>query len=183
MLKLYPFRDVLPSLIAIASLVGSVFYADGLRYELLIVAALFAWMRVWVRTWVGAHTRSKVLAIPELVIDGPFSWSRNPLYLANLGGGVSLLCFLGLPYMWVVSASSLLWLNWHMTILEEEIMLSETFSEYHDYTQNVPRYFGFSLKFGYGKQSPWTAFIEDKWTWIWQVLIICLGIFCDLWLR
>lgn len=183
MLNVYPYRDLCPSFIAVLSLLGTVFYSNSLEYGALLIMVVFIWMRIWVRTWVGKHTRAKVLSVPKLVVEGPFGWSRNPLYLANLGTCLSLLLFLGLPGWWVLVSISLLWLNWHLTILQEEIYLSEKFSNYQDYLQRVPRYFSLSLRLGYGDQSPLCAFVEDRWTWTWQGGMIALGLFLDMVLR
>ena len=77
---------------------------------------------------------------PErLIEDGPYAYSRNPMYLAWT------LLYLGITIivrsMWLLLALPGVILVTHRVVSHEEDVLSERFGKaYHEYTDRVPRY-------------------------------------------
>lgn len=96
--------------------------------------ALGVFVRVYASLYVGGHKNS------SLIITGPFSVVRNPLYVG------SLIATLGLGFMtksiilMIVISGIFLVFHW-FTILREESFLNEKFGEaYADYQKHVPRW-------------------------------------------
>lgn len=105
------------------------------------LAGLLAWpvlaagvsLRLWSTLHIGGHKRQRV------VMDGPYSICRNPLYLATLLNVVSAALFFRSPYL--LAAASLLGLSYAwLTIPDEERLLTGTLGEpYLEYCRRVPR--------------------------------------------
>jgi protein-S-isoprenylcysteine O-methyltransferase Ste14 len=100
-------------------------------FLILIVAAIG---RVWTAAYISGRKTH------ELVIDGPYSLTRNPLYffsfLAYLGAGLAFEK-LTVAFAFIV----VFWLSHWATILAEESKLRYKFGdEYDDYTKTVPRF-------------------------------------------
>jgi protein-S-isoprenylcysteine O-methyltransferase Ste14 len=104
---------------------------EVLAFFVLTVAALG---RVWCSAYISGRKNH------ELVTDGPYSLSRNPLYFFSLFGYLGAgLAFgkLTVAFVFVV----LFWLLHWPTILFEEAKLRAKFpQEYDDYAKAVPRF-------------------------------------------
>ncbi|HKH19649.1 MAG TPA: isoprenylcysteine carboxylmethyltransferase family protein [Gammaproteobacteria bacterium] len=77
---------------------------------------------------------------PELIIEGPYRWTRNPMYV----GLASILVGLGLALnnLWfsLLAAAALVAVHF-MAVLPEEKYLNEKFGrDYEDYRKKVRRY-------------------------------------------
>jgi len=93
--------------------------------------ALFAWRRT---TIIPAHTPAR------LILRGPFRWTRNPIYLAQVLAYVGLALMLDLPWALLVLPLPVLALQ-HAIIPFEEARLGACFgSEYDAYRATVPRW-------------------------------------------
>lgn len=82
---------------------------------------------------------SKEASASRLVRTGPYAWTRNPLYLANLmlvlGGLIALGC-----WEWLATLGPLI--AWAYTLIiriEERALLAAFGDDYRDYCQRVPR--------------------------------------------
>jgi protein-S-isoprenylcysteine O-methyltransferase Ste14 len=110
------------------------------------IAALGELLRIWAVGYSGVTTRANVVTAPALITAGPYSVTRNPLYIGNaltalgfwiaFSGGVTLLqsaLMFGLVAVLVVGV--------YATIIPlEEAYLSETFgASYREYLARVPR--------------------------------------------
>lgn len=76
----------------------------------------------------------------QLSTDGPYRYSRNPFYVANLLIDGGLLVVIG---RWEVAIPALLAWGWvyHRTIRAEEATLAQLFGEaFHEYCRKVPRF-------------------------------------------
>lgn len=76
----------------------------------------------------------------ELVTNGPYRFSRNPMYVAWTGLYVGL----GLLFrsFWVLFLTPFVAFAVHVTVRREETELARSFGEsYRAYQRNVPRYF------------------------------------------
>ncbi|HVT26736.1 MAG TPA: isoprenylcysteine carboxylmethyltransferase family protein [Lacipirellulaceae bacterium] len=122
------------------TLVSQSVYVDGgfwdttievVSFLVLLVAAMG---RVWVSAYISGRKNS------ELVTDGPYSMSRNPLYffsfLAYVGAGLAF------EKVTVAVAFGILFFLTHWaTILNEETNLRNRFGNAFDqYTKEVPRF-------------------------------------------
>jgi protein-S-isoprenylcysteine O-methyltransferase Ste14 len=104
---------------------------EVVAFLVLIVAAIG---RVWTAAYISGRKTH------ELVVDGPYSLTRNPLYffsfLAYLGAGLAFEK-LTVAFAFIV----VFWLSHWPTILAEESKLRNKFGdEYDDYTKTVPRF-------------------------------------------
>jgi protein-S-isoprenylcysteine O-methyltransferase Ste14 len=79
---------------------------------------------------------------PQLVIAGPYRFSRNPMYLSALVAWFGWTIFYGSPAVFV--ALVILWSLFVLRVIPlEERQLKDLFGEaYLDYMRSVPRWFG-----------------------------------------
>jgi protein-S-isoprenylcysteine O-methyltransferase Ste14 len=104
---------------------------EVLAYLILMIAAIG---RVWTSAYISGRKTH------ELVCDGPYSLTRNPLYffslLAYLGAGLAFEK-LTVALAFVV----MFWVTHWPTIMAEEAKLRKKFGdEYDDYAKSVPRF-------------------------------------------
>jgi protein-S-isoprenylcysteine O-methyltransferase Ste14 len=104
---------------------------EVVSFLILMIAAIG---RVWVSAYISGRKTH------ELVADGPYSLTRNPLYffsfLAYLGAGLAFEK-LTIALAFVV----VFWVSHWPTILAEEAKLRNKFGdEYDDYAKRVPRF-------------------------------------------
>ena len=115
----------------------------NIGWLLLIISLVFVWfaqgnMR---ESWrIGIDEESK----SELITDGFFSFSRNPIFLGIMIANTGL--FLALPnaFTLLVVALSTVSINTQIR-LEEEFLLKEFGSQYAQYQANVNRWFTIKL--------------------------------------
>jgi protein-S-isoprenylcysteine O-methyltransferase Ste14 len=100
-----------------------------------IVCIVFAIVgRTWCSLYIGGRkTRT-------LVVDGPYSVSRNPLYVFSIIGAAGVGAQFGSTLLAVV-AGALAWLVFFLVVLKEEEALTAAFGEtYRRYAERVPRF-------------------------------------------
>lgn len=107
----------------------------------LLVAAFVVW-NGWALMTLAKH-RTALLpgGATTIVIDqGPFAWSRNPLYVGMLvaSAGVGLLA----ASLWALAALPLAWalLRWGAVVPEEHYLAAKFGAAYTDYTGRVRRW-------------------------------------------
>ena len=103
-------------------------------------AALFLFgicMIAWAVLVVGKHD----LTTPdELITSGPYTFSRNPMYVGWMSINFSVLCFTQSLWLAVLCPISML-LTHFLAVIPEEVALSDRFEEgYRNYYQSVRRY-------------------------------------------
>lgn len=101
-------------------------------------------IRLWGVSWAGSETRTTGrVGGTYLIISGPFSHLRNPLYLGNIlmYTGLGIMSFAIFP--WLQIAGFIFFsVQYYLIVKEEEKYLEETFGkEFEDYKKNVPRFF------------------------------------------
>ena len=100
-------------------------------------------MRFWGVSWAGSETRTTgEVGGTYLIISGPFSFVRNPLYVGNilLYTGIGIMSWSLFPYL-QITAVMFFAVQYHFIVLEEEKYLKEKFGEdYKKYVNNVPRF-------------------------------------------
>ncbi len=204
--KYYKRRDLIPTVVALVALSVHFFLNKEPVYIYWVGVIVGQALRVWSRMHVGNHTRMMNLNVPELVVTGSYRFSRNPLYVSNLIVSTSLILSLNLTSVEVIPLIMLLIWNWKKVIEEEEVYLSEEFgSSYDNYFKSVSRWFDInavilllgSIKSQASSQiehtdvpagrgngirlNSWIQSIySDKWTWIWQYLILSIILVADL---
>jgi len=110
------------------------------------IAALGELLRIWAVGYSGVTTRANVVTAPALVTAGPYTYTRNPLYIGNtiISLGFWLAFSGGLPILesaLMFAFVVLMLAGVYATIIPlEEAYLIETFGEpYREYLARVPR--------------------------------------------
>ena len=106
----------------------------------LVGAALLAWSVVWHMR--NAPERSKISTqVSYLVERGPYAYSRNPMYVAELVLWLGWAVFYG--SIAVAAGMFVLWYGMMIAVRWEEHSLGQHFGEsYEAYRRRVPRWFG-----------------------------------------
>ncbi len=132
-------RSLALALILVLPFLQSIWAVYGPAHESLEIAGMVMLIvcivgRVWCSAYIGGRKNY------ELVMSGPFSVVRNPLYIFSFIGitGVGLLT--GMVTMTVL-AQLVFWFFHHATVLREETVLGEAYgAAYADYVARVPRW-------------------------------------------
>ena len=133
----------------------------------------------------GGFTRSRNLNAPFLLKDGPYSTTRNPLYLGNLFNLLGVIIAMNLNFFISLLSFLIFFTIYFLIILAEERFLEEKFGEeYILYKKNVPRILPNPFKFKPSK--PINNFLKvmriERDTII-SIFIFYLLIFLILWKR
>ena len=102
--------------------------------------------------YAGGVTRTMNVGAPSLCTSGPYSFTRNPLYLGNMIIYIAICTFSGGEYMVEMCLIVFLFFTFQyiMIISLEEETLKKLFKEKYDsYCENVPRLFP--------RVSPWNG--------------------------
>jgi protein-S-isoprenylcysteine O-methyltransferase Ste14 len=105
--------------------------------ELLAIGIVISALGLAIRAWAAGHIRKNV----EITVSGPYSYTRNPLYLGSL-----IMCVgvcIGAGIWWVAVIFVLLFLSIYLPVMRVEAEdLRQIFPEtFPDYEQNVPLIF------------------------------------------
>src|SRR4029077_9398603 len=118
--------------------------ADTFERVVITIGALLVFLSAALRTWGAAYLRTEIVHdtaqhSDALVADGPFRYTRNPLYLANLpmAAGIGVLASRW-GFIFLVLAN---WIFVYRLILREEEALRQSQGEsYRAYCELVPRF-------------------------------------------
>lgn len=108
-----------------------------------VLALLGESIRFWGVAYAGSLTRvTGSVGAPEVVMAGPFSYVRNPLYIGNIMmyTGVGVMSNALTPWLVLVA---LAWFSIQYSLivsLEEDFLQKEFGEGYIEYKQNVPRF-------------------------------------------
>ena len=138
-----PFIAALRHLIAPSITPGSL-DADRFAQIVIGIGALLVFLSAALRTWGAAYLRTAIVHdtaqhFNVLVADGPFRYTRNPLYLASLpmAAGIGVLASVS-GFIFLVLAN---WIFVYRLILREEEALRQSQGEsYRAYCELVPRF-------------------------------------------
>ena len=140
---LFKYRSYTP----IPFLVIMIIYQASTIWTLVIgftIAMLGELIRFWGVSWAGSETRTTgSVGGTFLIINGPFAYVRNPLYVGNIliYLGLGVMSFAWFPYLQIVAILFFL-LQYYLIVKEEESYLREKFREdYKNYCENVPPFF------------------------------------------
>lgn len=137
------------------------------------VGALLVFLTAALRTWGAAYLRTDVVHdtaqhSETLVADGPFRFTRNPLYLANvpMAAGIGVLAR-PLGFIFLVLAN---WIFVYRLIFrEEEALLKNHGESYRAYLKAVPRFWpSLRPRIPSGNLAPkWgQAFAGESFVWL-----------------
>lgn len=140
--KIFKYRSYTP----IPFLAIALFYANPNIWSIIvgfIIAALGEMIRIWGVSWAGSETRTTGgVGGTFLVISGPFSYVRNPLYVGNIlmYTGLGIMTFALFPYLQIIGLIFFS-LQYRIIIKEEESYLEKKYGkDYENYRQNVSRF-------------------------------------------
>lgn len=105
-------------------------------------------IRIYSLIYSGGFARSRSLNAPFLLKEGPYSITRNPLYLGNLFNLAGMIIAMNLDFPFSLLSFLIFFLIYFLIILAEERFLEEKFGEeYILYKKSVPRIFPNPFKF------------------------------------
>jgi len=177
-----PFIVVLRHLIA-PSIGRGTREAETFARIVIAAGALLVFLAAAIRTWGAAYLKTDVVHdtaqhSEALVADGPFRYTRNPLYLANLpmAAGIGVLASRW-GFIFLVLAN---WIFVYRLIFREEEALLRTQGEsYRTYCRSVPRFWP-SLKprVSSGNLTPqWgQAFAGEIFVWFFGVAELAIAV-------
>ncbi len=152
-------RGVIPIPFVIVCLIGARFepvaFVGGL-----LAAVAGELIRIRAVMFAGGATRTRRVGAPELVTEGPFACTRNPLYHANLliYVGYVVATFAYFPYL---QAAVLVFFSvqYAVIISLEEETLERLFGEsYREYCRKVPSIYAFRCRSGSKTKPRFTLF-------------------------
>ncbi len=136
-------------------------------------------IRIWAVGYSGGTTRSKKLIADRLVMEGPYSLIRNPLYAGNflIALGFSLLANAVVIVPLVVLYFAI---EYYPIVRREEYFLLEKFGEpYSRYLSEVPRFFPKAFTTKKAVYDP-SALKGERWTMIGIVSMLVVMIIIDI---
>ncbi len=181
MICLYRFRGVV---LGIFALVLFLFPPHSGKIPLSAVglAAAGVLLRIEARRVMGEHSRGNRVEAPALVTWGIYSRLRHPLYVSNLCVCYAFILF-HLGWQWNAFAfAGVVTLFVVFLALRENAFLEKRFGEsYRRWANRTAMFFPCRNKnveldgvLNASKKSVKSAFIADKWTWIWLVFYTLL---------
>ena len=147
------------------------------------IGAALVFLAAAIRTWGAAYLRTDVVHdtaqhSEALVADGPFRYTRNPLYLATplMAAGIGFLASRS-GFLFLVLAN---WIFVYRLIFREEESLRETQGEqYLAYCRSVPRFWpSLSPRVPSGNLTPkWgQAFAGETFVWLFAIAELAIAV-------
>jgi len=139
----------------------------------LLASMIVCFVGLAIRAWAAGHLRKE----KELTISGPYSLTRNPLYLGNFVIGISVV--VGSCSWWILGLFIVYFLLFYpLVIKKEEKKMKALFpDEFEEYRKKVPLFFPsfkkaflpqknkFSFKL-YRKNREWRALLGALLFWL-----------------
>ena len=183
-----PFIAALRHLIA-PSIVGGEPQARVFARIVIVAGSLLVFLAAVLRTWGTAYLRTEVVHdttqhSETLVADGPFRYSRNPLYLASLpmAAGIGVLASRS-GFIFLVAAN---WIFIYRLIFREEDSLLKTQGEsYRAYCRAVPRFWpALKPRVPSGNLRPdWDqAFVGESFVWLFGLAELLIAATLNPWI-
>ncbi len=154
----------------------------------IVAGALLVFLAAVLRTWGAAYLRTEVVHdttqhSEALIADGPFRYSRNPLYLASLpmAAGIGVLASRS-GFIFLVAAN---WIFIYRLIFREEDSLLKTQGEsYRAYCRAVPRFWpALKPRVPSGNLRPdWSqAFAGESFVWLFGLAELLIAATLNPW--
>jgi protein-S-isoprenylcysteine O-methyltransferase Ste14 len=177
-----PFIALLRHFIAPSIVRGSP-EAAMLARIVIALGTVLVFLAAALRTWAAAYLRSDVVHdtaqhSEALIADGPFRYTRNPLYLANvpMAAGIGVLASRS-GFIFLVLAN---WIFVYRLLFREEEALRQSQGEsYRAYCATVPRFWpSLRPRVPSGNRSPqWgQAFAGETFVWIFGLAELSIAI-------
>jgi protein-S-isoprenylcysteine O-methyltransferase Ste14 len=186
--------DQVPFIVALRHLISPSIAPGGtqaimFRRIVIVGGALLVFLAAGLRTWAAAYLRTEVVHdtaqhSEALVADGPFRYTRNPLYLANppMAAGIGVLASRS-GFIFLVLAN---WIFVYRLIFREEETLRETQGEsYRAYCRAVPRFWpALRPRVPSGNLRPeWgQAFAGESFVWLFGLAELLIAATLNLWI-
>ena len=149
----------------------------------IVIGAALVFVAAALRTWGAAYLRTSIVHDTSqhseaVVADGPFRYTRNPLYLA------SLLMAIGIGMLASRTGFAFLVLaNWifvyRLIFREEEALLGSQGDRYRSYYKSVPRFWpALRTRLAPSTRSPqWAqALAGETFIWLYGVAVLAIAI-------
>lgn len=160
--------------------------AETFARIVMIAGALLIFVAAAIRTWGAAYLRTEVVHDTSqhsetLVADGPFRYTRNPLYLAGLpmAAGLGVLASRS-GFVFLVLAH---WIFFYRLIFREEEALRQSQGEsYLAYCRSVPRFWpSLTPRVPSGNLEPqWgQAFVGEIFVWLFGLAELAIAVTLD----
>jgi len=108
-----------------------------------VMALLGELLRFWGVAYAGSLTRATgSVGAPEVIVSGPFAYTRNPLYLGNilLYTGIGVMANALSPWLVIVALAYFVFQYLSIVSLEEEFLDKEFGPRYLEFKANVPQF-------------------------------------------
>lgn len=126
----------------------TMFYFTSFKFPFLFVGLAFILFGELVRInavrYAGGATRTMNVGAPSLCTSGPYSFTRNPLYLGNMIIYLGFVLFSGGPFLLETFIFVFIFFTFQYSMiisLEEETLIKKFKNSYFIYKNNVPRLF------------------------------------------
>lgn len=129
----------LPLLLAALILARPSWWSLALGYALLLGGEL---LRISAVGFASGATRTLRAGVGDLITGGPYSYTRNPLYLGNfmISLGLCLAAWAWMPWMLFVFIAAFSLQYGFIVHLEEKTLAEKIGQPYQDYLRQVPRW-------------------------------------------
>jgi protein-S-isoprenylcysteine O-methyltransferase Ste14 len=140
--KIFSLRSYTP----IPFLLAMIVYAQPTAVTMaigFIVAVVGEFIRFWGVAYAGSLTRvTGSVGAPEVIVAGPFTRVRNPIYIGNLLTyvGIGIMSNALFPWLIIVAAVWFGFQYYQIVVLEESFLEKEFGSAYVEFKRNVPRF-------------------------------------------
>jgi protein-S-isoprenylcysteine O-methyltransferase Ste14 len=162
---------------------------EGFARIVIFTGALLVFAAAAIRTWGAAYLRTDVVHdtaqhSEALVADGPFRYTRNPLYLATLAmaAGIGVLASRS-GFVFLILAN---WIFVYRLIFREEEALRQRQGEsYLAYCRSVPRFWpSLRPRVPSGNLEPqWgQAFAGESFVWLFGVAELLIAVSLNSWI-
>ena len=110
----------------------------------LILITIGESLRIWAVSYAGGATRTTIVGAPSLCTSGPYSYTRNPLYIGNMVIYSGVVFIAGSPN--IIFTLIITWIfftiQYYLIInLEQNTLINIFGKEYEKYINNVPKLF------------------------------------------
>ena len=166
------FRWVKQNRVFISAIISAIFfYLSQPILSSILSGLIFVILGEVIRTWSSGNIRKN----RELATDGPYAYTRNPLYLGSffIGLGFVVICnSFSVGLIFLITFSLIYW----GVITTEEEDLAETFGvEFVQYTERVPRFFPRASRVPYGSgEFDWKLVLRHREYHTWMGILAAM---------